>query len=184
MALTGTTYTRNDRREILRELGIEILTGEACAYSMRLLCDLNEDGVKLINNTFGMQIRIQHDPLREDYAIGMMRRHNSKVNGKFSVASIMLSHTMIDELVLFGLVDKHLSKGEVFVHATPKEDLQSYTYPVMWGGTDEEYRTEWLGENDGDDFRHRYWEWRLYRIYEAQPRRGSMNVHAMTGRAP
>ena len=123
MSLVGTTYSQNDRREVLRELGIELLTGEACAYSMRLLCDLNEDGMMLINKAFGTFFMVspaQPEKKRyEVYVNGMMRKHNSQVNGKSSVASIMLSHVMIDELVKFGLADKHLSRGEVFVEATP-----------------------------------------------------------------
>jgi hypothetical protein len=39
------TYTGN-----LDDLGINILTGEACGLSMRLLCDVNKDGQELITS--------------------------------------------------------------------------------------------------------------------------------------
>jgi hypothetical protein len=57
------------------------------------------------------------------------------------------------------------------------------TYRVnsfMWGGTQEEYEERFT---DGDYF-HDNWDYRKFHIFEKQPRRGSMNVHAMTGRAP
>jgi hypothetical protein len=191
MTIAGKTYAlSNDRRKILEELGISMLTGEACSYSLRILCDLNEDGLKLINNIFGMGMIIRaakHDETyrQEDHVEFMMRKHNSWVNSKPSIASIMLMHNMVDQVILFGLVDKHLSKGEVFVHATPKPELKSMTSPVMWGGTEDEYRAEWLGEGSDDFFRKKYWDWRLYKHWNTeQPRRGSFNVHAFTGRAP
>ncbi len=176
----GTTYSGMNHRETLNELGITALTGEACAYSMRLLCDVNQDGVELINKAFGMTLSIHTDVDHAGNAITscMMRRHNSQVNGKPSVASIMLTYGMIDELIKFGIVDRHLSLGEIVVEATPirKESVNKF----LWGGTREEYE-----ERFGDDeFYHDNWSYRTYSIYEKQPRRGSMNVHAMSGRAP
>ena len=208
------SYSQPFDRKVVEEFGIGILTGEACAYSMRLLCDVNVDGVKLINKAFGMSLSVHTDV---DYASnnitsGMMRRHNSKVNGEPTVASIMLSHTQIDELVKFGIVEKHLEQGELVIAATPRDGYSIYfstpkrlywllkriakswfsgerkleyekSYRVnsfMWGGTQEEYEERFM---DGDYF-HDNWNYRRYSVYAPQPRRGSMNVHAMSGRAP
>lgn len=208
------TYNRPFDHKVAEEFGISILTGEACAYSMRVLCDVNDDGVRLINKTFGMTIEVDRptEKYGGPFAIGMMRRHNSQVNGEPSVASIMLTWTMIEELIKFGIVEKHLELGEVVIDAKPRKGYSIYfttlkdlyrvakriakewfsgnrklefepTYRVnsfMWGGTQEEYEERFL---DGDYF-HDNWDYRKYYIYQAQPRRGSFNTHAMSGRAP
>ena len=213
------TYNRSFDREVTESFGIGILTGEACAYSMRVLCDINEDGLELINSAFGMILihvpelpRSGHLGPRAEHVTGMMRRHNSQVNGKPSVASIMLSWPMLEEIIKFGIVEKHLELGEVVIDAKPRKGYSIYfatpkrlywllkriaklwfsgerkldftpSYRVnsfMWGGTQEEYEERFM---DGDYF-HDNWDYRKYYIYDAQPRRGSMNVHAFSGRAP
>ena len=40
----------------LDRYGINALTGESCAYSMRMLCDLNERGVKTMGAYFGIPV--------------------------------------------------------------------------------------------------------------------------------
>ena len=211
------TYNQPFDRKVAEEFGISILTGEACAYSMRVLCDVNHAGLKLVNDTFGMN----HEPYGingrgrvygEYYCDTMMRRHNSKVDGEPTVASIMLSWPMLEEIIKFGIVGKHLELGEVVIDAKPRKGYSIYfstpkrlywllkriakswfsgerkleyekLYRVnsfMWAGTQEEYEERFM---DGDYF-HDNWDYRKYYIYEKQPRRGSMNVHAFTGRAP
>ena len=180
----GTSYSQPFDRKVIESFGIATLTGEACAYSMRLLCDVNQDGVELINKAFGMTLSIHTDTDYAGNAItsGMMRRHNSQVNGKRSVASIMLSWTMIEELIRFGIVEKHLELGEIVISATPKKQPEGYTVNAfMWGGTQEEFEERFP---DTDDYIQRNWNFHRYSIYGKQPRRGSMNVHAMSGRAP
>ena len=119
---------------------------------------------------------------------------------------------MLEELIKFGIVEKHLELGEVVIDAKPRKGYSIYfstrkglwrlvkriakawfskerkleyekTYRVnsfMWGGTQEEYEERFM---DGDYF-HDNWNYRKFYVFEKQPRRGSMNVHAMTGRAP
>jgi hypothetical protein len=45
----------------LRPYGIDGLTGEACGYSMRILCDVTEKGKALIERFFGGTIKITLD---------------------------------------------------------------------------------------------------------------------------
>ena len=65
----------------LRHYGINFLTGEACAVGKRLLCDVNEQGRKLICSILGLPI---NTPFAENW--------NSQVNGEDSVGSIFLPH--------------------------------------------------------------------------------------------
>lgn len=165
----GKTYNPGwDRQKLLNEFGINILTGEACAYSMRLLCDINEDGVKLIQDALGIEV-----------GANSMRRHNSQVNGKPSLFSVMLTQAMMDELIRFFLVDKHLRRGEILVHFTPAEE-NDFANEFFWGGTEGEFNARFQME---ENF-YTVWNIRKYKIWGEQPHRGSYNVHDMTGRAP
>lgn len=73
----------------LSQFGIEPLTGEACAYSIRILCDLNEDGADAVAEFFGMGRSSLAGPW------------NSQANGQPSVASILLPRSIIKELTTF-----------------------------------------------------------------------------------
>lgn len=72
----------------LKEYGIGYLTSESCAYGLRLLCDLNLDGVDLLREYFGTNV-VGEDPW------------NSEVNGKPSVASIMLPRELLIPLAKY-----------------------------------------------------------------------------------
>jgi hypothetical protein len=69
--------------DALREYGINMLTGEACGISMRLLCDLTEEGYDLIVDFFG----------------GATPTHSAMNRGK---ACIMLSRDTLRDIVIFG----------------------------------------------------------------------------------
>lgn len=43
----------------MEQFGIRLLTGEACGYAMRLLCDVTEDGKRLIQAFLGGNIEIK-----------------------------------------------------------------------------------------------------------------------------
>lgn len=47
----------------LRQLGIDMLTGEACAYMRRILCGLTEAGAELVTDFYG----IKREGLREPW---------------------------------------------------------------------------------------------------------------------
>ena len=75
-----------------RDLGIEYLTAESCAFSMRVLCDLNEDGVALIKDFFGAE------PVQPNW--------NSRVADKPAVRSIMLTPFAFTDLWIHGMLRK------------------------------------------------------------------------------
>lgn len=78
----------------LNKYGINYLTAESCAYSLRLLLDLNEDGVKLVSKWLGGGITFRKNS-----------NWNPAVNKKPAIASIMLSREAIDSLITFILYD-------------------------------------------------------------------------------
>lgn len=78
----------------LQKYGINYLTAESCAYSLRLLLDLNEDGVKLVKRWLGSNVTFRKNS-----------NWNPAVNQKPAIASIMLSREAIDSLITFILYD-------------------------------------------------------------------------------
>lgn len=92
--MTKTTILRTLKCwDDLRPYGIDLLTGEACAYSMRLLCDVNEEGKKLLEEFFGGCITI---------ADGSNWNSGTKYGG--SVGSVMLTRSIFAELAAFILL--------------------------------------------------------------------------------
>jgi hypothetical protein len=81
----------------LEQYGINLLTGESDAYCMRLLCDLNEDGVALVRTYFGMP---KHVEVKSQFN----ENWNSQVNGKPAIASILLAHEILWEIAKFALL--------------------------------------------------------------------------------
>lgn len=73
----------------LLQFGINPLTGEACAFSMRVLCDLNEDGVALMADFLGSA--------PESFA----QNWNTTVGEKPAVASMMLTRGIVKDLATF-----------------------------------------------------------------------------------
>lgn len=68
----------------LEKYGIEVLTGEACAYGYRLLCDVTTDGEALIKEALGVP------------NITLAPAWNSK-----GIGSVMLSRAMFETLAIF-----------------------------------------------------------------------------------
>lgn len=140
----------------LQELGINPLTGEACAFSMRLLCDLNEDGVRLLQDFFGL--------LPADPNAIFPTRMNSSVGDKPSVASCMLVRSMFNDLYKFVLM---LEGWDVVVQ-----------YGNDWTGMTGEHYEKYKDHYPGTINVFTNW-----RGCGNQPYRGSRNIHAMTGRS-
>jgi len=76
----------------LQSFGINALTGESCAIGLRLLCDLNIDGVRLMQAYLGNNIESQAGS-----------NWNSQVNGKDAIASIMIGKYSLEDLAIFAL---------------------------------------------------------------------------------
>lgn len=84
----------------LEKHGIDALTGEACAYGYRLLCDLTERGIKLVAATLGIDSELFKASLPDAW--------NSK-----GVKSIMLSPQMIQPLAVFACFESNCSKAYI-----------------------------------------------------------------------
>lgn len=86
----------------LREYGVNPLTGESCAFGMRILCDLSQAGEALVRDFMGMpEVPAGVRQFSENW--------NSHVNGdEKAVSSIMLTRQALFDLMRFALltVDK------------------------------------------------------------------------------
>ena len=81
----------------LQQFGINPLTGEACKYGQRTLCDLNEKGCELVASFLGLV----HNEVSRPFAANW----NSTVNGEPAVASIMLTRGTMRDLSVFALLN-------------------------------------------------------------------------------
>ena len=73
-----------------KEYGINFLTGEACGYSMRLLCDVSEKGKGIVARFLGLPVDA---PMLENW--------NSMVGDDPAVASVMLPRGLFKELARY-----------------------------------------------------------------------------------
>lgn len=135
----------------LVQFGINGLTGEACAYSLRILSDVNEQGKQLLAEFYGMP-NIQ-------LADGM----NSQVNGEPTVGSFMLARDSFGDLACFAV----LRDGALGYREQSDGSILAI------------YEQELLNQylNNGYDVV------RNPVFTSNQPRVGSRNVHAFTGRS-
>lgn len=139
----------------LVQFGIDALTGESCAFSMRLLCDVNADGAALLADYLGLTTAAFQD------------NWNSTVNGQPAVGSVMLDRDCLSRLATFaafraGALAVVVGVGSVVPVMTP-ERLAEYTDCLS--------NHPELGSL-----------WRNPTIGATQPHAGSRNVHAATGR--
>jgi len=75
----------------LREFGIDLLTGEACSLMYRLLCDLTQNGKRIVERCLSVQIQSEN--------------WNGGSQADPHVASIMLTHEMFVPLAVFALLE-------------------------------------------------------------------------------
>ena len=168
----------------LRHYGINFLTGEACAVGKRLLCDVNEQGRKLICSIVGLPI---NTPFAENW--------NSQVNGEDSVGSIFLPHHLFAFLSAMILLQTGcrcavvLATGEVY-GIEPDDDVSGMVkMPFEEEADDPDHPGEkkWVTvEKEVNDPLGRIRRFHTIReTYGAMnvPRRGLAAVHAMSGRA-
>lgn len=115
----------------LEKLGINMLTGEACGLSMRLLCDVNQIGRETVDAFFRC-------------CLGDDSNWNSMVNGQPAVASVMLTRSIFTDLAAFahifqtGRGVRICDNGEV-LGLTGEEDADYLArvercYPGRWVG--------------------------------------------------
>ena len=85
----------------LEPYGIDMLTGESCAYGYRVLCDLTEDGIELVANCLGIQNL-------EAFKLSLPEAWNTK-----GIRSIMLSPGMFQNLSVFACFDSNCSHAYI-----------------------------------------------------------------------
>jgi len=112
----------------LERHGISVLTGEACGYGYRILCDLNRQGIQLVSDALGINPDKFRDTLPPNW--------NSRVNRTEAVASIMLAPEMMTPLAVFACWAAKCSEVHVLydgsvVGIEPSDDEKSVE---MWRG--------------------------------------------------
>jgi len=100
-------YESINKYSDLTSYGFNALTGEACAYSMRILFDMNKEGEDIMKVFLGL-------PDNTNFA----ENWNSKVGGKEAISSIMLARRTVVDLCEFILMQKGYS-----IIYTSKEDF-------------------------------------------------------------
>jgi hypothetical protein len=146
----------------LQHFGINALTGEACRYSQRVLCDLNATGKLLMEEYLGL-------PKNTIFAANW----NSTVNGFPAIASIMLHRRTFSALCEF--ITYHVCKAYGYF------DLQDEGRFII-AETSEEHEAyrELLKFYEG---KIKVGMSPLMWAADNQPTEGSRNIHAFTGRA-
>lgn len=141
----------------LAQFGINSLTGEACAYSMRTLCDVNEEGKALLAEFFGMP------------DISLARNMNSTVDGKPAIGSLMLTHEIVPSLAQFAF----FTKGALAVAIMGGREIHG----LFEAERVQQYRDFSAQENGkGVSVVNNY------ALRSSAPMVGSRNVHQATGR--
>lgn len=123
----------------LTPFGLQYLTGERCRYGMRMLCDLNEDGTKLVSEFLGLPQALHICCFEGPW--------NREVNGKPSVASILLPTGCFVQLAVFCLFSQGAPKvwlveGAVMVpepeHCAVYDE--AWSHPDLWCQDDDKRR--------------------------------------------
>jgi hypothetical protein len=144
--------------EHLQQFGINALTGEACAYAQRLLCDVNDDGRMLMVDYLGLPAMMAGSPA-----------WNSEVNGEPAVASFMLHRNSLMQVAEFAMLRSNpkavVYKGREAIMAIYTDHMMAQ-YKLLidaWPSMTDAWTMRTLGKN-------------------TQPHVGSRNTHAYSGR--
>ena len=168
----------------LRNYGVNFLTGEACAVGKRLLCDVSDQGRRLLCQVFGL-------PVNTRFA----ENWNSSVNGQPAIGSIFLPPSMFTFIAAMILLQTGckcavvVENGQV-IGIDPDDDVSGMVrLPVEEEVDDPEKPGEkkWVTvEKEVNDPLGRIRRFHAIReTFGAMnvPRRGLSAVHAMSGRA-
>jgi hypothetical protein len=145
--------------EHLKQFGINMLTGEACAYAQRLLCDVNEEGRSLLVDYFG---------LAGDEAV-KRNWNDTQINGLDAVGSFMLHRNSLMQVAEFAMLRSNpkavVYKGREAIMAIYTDHMMAQ-YKLLidaWPSMTDAWTMRTLGKN-------------------TQPHVGSRNTHAYSGR--
>ena len=148
----------------LKEYGFDLLTGEACGISMRLLIDVSPEAVKILEEFLSVQFTEENNSWNH--------------GGQDGWKSIMLSRNMIDDLLVFVLcrefpyVIKVQHKEAAFTafHVRGFPDKESFE--EFKERANRLYTTQ---DEHGDTVYH-------YRVYYSTETYGTRNRHEFSGR--
>ena len=115
MAREFEIYYRISCWDDLRLHGIEALTGEACGWALRLLCDVTKPGKELIERFFGGNITVAEGS-----------NWNGSSRTEPHVGSVMLPHSILPELAAFTLAFR-FSRGVAIT-----KDGEAVAYEGEW----------------------------------------------------
>jgi len=156
----NTVYIDSDT---MRQYGIDFLTGEACALSMRQLCEIDEAMMRTYLAYTGIQTSIRE--------IAKSQYNN---RNKYSV---FLTHEVIEDLIIMRLMEEN----QMVVEILPREQQGFSMRKHLLVGQSDEIREYLKRHFDTDGTGTFYQIGRTYAIYEQQPRRGFSNIHGFTG---
>lgn len=142
----------------IRAYGIELLTGEADRLCMRILCDMNEEGQRLVTDFFGL-------PFNAEFKANW----NSQVNGQPSVGCVMLTTATLWELARFAMLS--VDQFDVVIE-TPSYGLRGMNH----GGQYTAHYMELAERSPGTLI------FRNLGKTSTAPGFGTRNTHAMSGR--
>jgi hypothetical protein len=145
----------------LEQFGINSLTGEADRLSMRLLCDVNEEGRALVLDYLGLPAEtVLHD------------NHNSQVNDSPAIGSLMLARDSFSQLATFTL----FRAGALAIIHMGTQQMGVFTQERLT-----QYE-ELARESLADSRPMRVDIHRNPMIGNTAPGSGTRNMHMMTGR--
>jgi hypothetical protein len=103
-------------RDTFPAIGLNPLTGEADGTNLgRLLCDVNEEGKRLVEEWFGGTVEVRPNS-----------NWNNKVDGQDSVGSVMLTRSALNELLRFAYVRAGCVVYEIGVEHAGKQYRHVY----------------------------------------------------------
>ena len=144
-------------RRSLREAGIIILTGEACGVSMRVLCDVTENGKAL---------------LCEFWGVGEVRFADNWNSSQEATGSVMLTRQNLTELLCFHV----LRKQDVVMLNEDSGDITGFSQMEF-----QEWRERFVNMESEDIFSTVFPRVRIW-MRSGTAACGLRNRHEMTGR--
>ncbi|WP_144106774.1 hypothetical protein [Paraburkholderia sp. BCC1886] len=141
----------------LQHFGINALTGEACAYSTRILCDVNAEGCALLLDYFGLPPQ------------GIVSRPwNARVKDEPAIGSFMLHRHSLRQLAEFALLRM---EAKAIVYRGEDATVGLFTDELL--ANYEKLMQEMPSSTK---------QWGIRRNYQLPKAVGSRNVHMFTNR--
>ena len=163
----------------MKLIGIEIITGEACALSMRLRCGLTPEAMQLYLEYTGIQVdfeQVRKSPYsREEYTAFL----TWEVMEDLLIFKLMQMYSAVVEILPNPNNDDSVGfRAKKYLLAGDLDDIRDYTnqHPHLFTKVTYNEETDKWDKTEG-----LYDVGRTYSIYPSQPRRGFSNVHAFTG---